>query len=223
MEFREFFEEQEKMDESLLGLAKSGWGIAKGIGNTYAGAMTMGDEALAKMVGQGSKGRFGRGSGQFKRGIRQIFIGDPPKTEPGQDAPPPAQQENPPQQNATETQPRQEEEKFSIRCPNGHRLISPTRFAGRKTQCPKCSQTFRIPDPMERPQPQRQDAQGRPLLQGEPKPNKKYADLSMNYEKAKSNNNQSVMRHIQYLMSLADPVYYHYALQQGYFPRRSKA
>lgn len=224
MEFREFFEEQEKMDESLLGLAKGGLGIAKGLGNTFAGAMTMGDEALAKMMGQGTKGRFARGSGRFGRGVRQIFVGDPPKTEPQQNAAEAPAQETQPQRKATET-PTQEtqpkEEQVSFRCPGGHRLHAPVRLVGKRANCPKCGAPFRIPDPMERPQTR--PVQGRPPLPGEPKPHKNYVELSRNYETAKNNNNQDVMRHVQYLMSLADPVYYHYALEQGYFSRRKKA
>lgn len=220
MEFREFLEKQEKMDESLLGLAKGGLGIAKGLGNTFAGAMTMGDETLAKMMGQGTRGRFARGSSRFGKGVQQIFVGDPPKTEPQQKAAEAPAQENQPQQKTAEAQPK--EEQVSFRCPGGHKLHAPVRLVGKRASCPKCGAPFRIPDPMERPQTRPAD-KGRPLLQGEPKPNKNYADLSMNYEKAKSNNNQDVMRHVQYLMSLADPVYYHYALEQGHFPKRIKA
>lgn len=77
MDFRQFFEEQEKVDESLLGLAKSGWNIAKGVANTGGGLMTVGDEALAKLVGQGTKGRMGMGARQLGRGLSQLFVGNP--------------------------------------------------------------------------------------------------------------------------------------------------
>jgi hypothetical protein len=49
MEFKEFLEDQESIDESLLGLVRGGW-------NTFAGGMTMGDEILAKLMGQGRVG-----------------------------------------------------------------------------------------------------------------------------------------------------------------------
>jgi hypothetical protein len=75
MNFREYLEEQEKIDESLWGLAKGGW-------NTFAGAMTMGDEVLSRIVGDGTEGRFRNGGKQFVRGVRQIFVGDPPPEEP---------------------------------------------------------------------------------------------------------------------------------------------
>lgn len=206
MEFREFFREQERMDESL-------WGVAKGLGNTFAGAMTMGDEALAKLMGDGTRGRFARGSGRFGRGIRQVFIGEPTAKPQQKD---PARQEVPNQ----EAQPKPQEEKVSFRCQNGHRLNAPARLAGQKAKCPKCSATVRIPDPRERPQPR---PQVRAPLKGEPTPHENYVKLSGNYETAKKNNNQGVMRHIQYLMSLADPVYYHYALEQGYFSGKRKS
>ena len=81
MNFREFLEEQENIDESLWDVAKGTWGVAKGVANAAAGAMTMGDEAIAKMVGDGARWpRMRRGREQFGRGMRQIFVGEP-KTE----------------------------------------------------------------------------------------------------------------------------------------------
>lgn len=86
MEFREFIEAEERRDESLLGIAKSGWNAAKSVGNAAVGAArmfdgitTVADEALAKAVGAGTKGRMTGGYRQFGRGARQFLYGDPGK------------------------------------------------------------------------------------------------------------------------------------------------
>lgn len=81
MEFREFFEKQQKQDESLKGIATNALNVLVGAARTGAGAMTIGDEALAKLVGQGTKGRMTSGVNQFKRGLKQVFIGDPKDTQ----------------------------------------------------------------------------------------------------------------------------------------------
>lgn len=76
MDFREFLKKQEGLDESILGIAKHGWGAIKGVGNAAAGAMTMGDEGIARAMGQGERGRFGAGWDQFRKGVGQVFVGD---------------------------------------------------------------------------------------------------------------------------------------------------
>lgn len=68
------------MDESLWDIAKGGWNTAKGLARAGAGAMTLGDEAIAKSMGQGTKGRMGRGWGNIAGGIRQAFLGSPNKS-----------------------------------------------------------------------------------------------------------------------------------------------
>lgn len=68
------------MDESLWDIAKGGWNAAKGLARAGAGAMTLGDEAIAKSMGQGTKGRMGRGWGNLAGGIRQAFLGSPNKS-----------------------------------------------------------------------------------------------------------------------------------------------
>lgn len=208
MEFREFFEEQERIDESLLGLAKGAWGITKGVANTAAGAMTMGDEAIAKIMGQGTKGRFSRGSDRFSRGVRQIFVGDPPKKEP-------AEQPNPPEQSKQPSP--KEEEKIVFHCGNGHRINAPSASAGKRARCPKCGMPVKVPVPGRREDPP--PAPSQPPAEG-PRPNREFLKLLGHYRTAMGNNNQNVMRRIQYLMGKADPVYYHHALEKGHFPRR---
>jgi hypothetical protein len=78
MEFREFLEKQE-CNESLKGVVKSGWNAIKGVAKAGSGLMTIGDEAIAKAVGQGTKGRMTRGLSQFKTGVRQLLVDDKPK------------------------------------------------------------------------------------------------------------------------------------------------
>ena len=36
---------------------------------------------------------------------------------------------------------------IEARCPNGHKIVCPEERAGRKARCPKCSASFRIPEP----------------------------------------------------------------------------
>lgn len=69
--------EELKIDESILDVLKGVAGTGSGVLKTGAGIMTMGDEALAKIVGQGTKGRMKSGYDQFKKGIRQALIGMP--------------------------------------------------------------------------------------------------------------------------------------------------
>lgn len=77
MDFREFLESQERRDESLMGLAKAGWNTAVGGARVFDGLMTMGDEAIAKAVGAGTKGRMRGAARQFGRGVGQMLWDDP--------------------------------------------------------------------------------------------------------------------------------------------------
>jgi hypothetical protein len=193
MEFREFLETQEKMDESLWGLAKGGW-------NTFAGAMTMGDEAIAKFVGDGTRGRFRRGGKQFARGVRQILIGDPPKEEPARQDPAPAQ--------PAPIQPKPEAKATRERQP-APRQSTPAAKATRERQP--------APEATQADQPN-----GRPLQPGEPRPNARWLELSKNYRTARESGNKAVTSHIEFLMSQADPVYYDYAVRQARLRKKSR-
>lgn len=76
MQFKEFLLKSEAIEnESLLDIAKGSW-------NTFAGGMTVGDELLAKMMGDGTKGRMSGGFKQLGKGLKQITVGDSPKKEP---------------------------------------------------------------------------------------------------------------------------------------------
>lgn len=90
MEFREFLENQEK-NESLMGIAKAGWNLAAGGAKALDGLAGMGDEAISKFVGDGTKGRMGREMSRFTGGLRQAFSGGgtkpQSKTEPKPDKP----------------------------------------------------------------------------------------------------------------------------------------
>jgi hypothetical protein len=108
MDFKEFVRKEE-MDESVRGLAQSLWGITKGVGNTFGGAMTVADEMIAKTMGQGSKGRMSGGARQFGRGLKQVLWADPsakekpapeqqkPATQPAETKPSPKRREQPSQ------------------------------------------------------------------------------------------------------------------------------
>ena len=65
------------MDESVWDMARGAWNTGVGAAKSVAGALTMGDEALARSMGQGTKGRFKRGWEGFKGGLKQTFVGAP--------------------------------------------------------------------------------------------------------------------------------------------------
>lgn len=72
MQFREFLEKEEKT-ESIMGVAKAGWNALAGTARTGAGIMTVGDEILAGLMGDGTKGRMRTGVDQIRRGTSQIL------------------------------------------------------------------------------------------------------------------------------------------------------
>lgn len=65
------------LDESFLDIIKGLANTGVGAFRTGSGFMTVGDEALAKLMGQGTKGRMKDGADEFKKGLRQMFIGLP--------------------------------------------------------------------------------------------------------------------------------------------------
>jgi hypothetical protein len=80
----------------------------------------------------------------------------------------------------------------------------------------------RQPAPEAKAAPQADQPNGRPLQPGEPRPNAKWLELSKNYRTARSNGNNAVMKHIEFLMSQADPVYYDYAVKQARLRKKSR-
>lgn len=78
MNFSEFLREEDELDLLSEALVDEGlWDIGAGMLQSAGGALTVGDEALAKMVGQGQKGRMGRGASDFAGGIRRAVFGRP--------------------------------------------------------------------------------------------------------------------------------------------------
>lgn len=69
MHFREFLEKQEK-SESVM---RTAWNAVAGTARAGAGLMTVGDEVLAGIMGDGTKGRMRRGVDQIRAGARQVF------------------------------------------------------------------------------------------------------------------------------------------------------
>jgi hypothetical protein len=111
MDFKEFVRKEE-MDESIRGIAQSLWGITKGIANTFDGAMTIGDEFIAKAVGQGTKGRMTGGVKRLGRGLKQIVWADPNAKDPEPERRPakPATQQPVAKQKPSPTPNRQEQQ-----------------------------------------------------------------------------------------------------------------
>jgi len=78
MNFSEFLLEEEQLDLLSGALLDEGlWDIGAGLLQSAGGALTVGDEALAKMVGQGRKGRMSSGFGNLTGGIRRALVGRP--------------------------------------------------------------------------------------------------------------------------------------------------
>lgn len=101
MEFREYLENEQRLEfelferihledpewigESVLDIVKGGGRFIKGVAQSGAGLMDMGDEAIARAMGARSTGRFqsgwerlGRGVGNMGSGFRQAVVGNPP-------------------------------------------------------------------------------------------------------------------------------------------------
>lgn len=78
MDFSEFLLEEEQLDLLSEALFDEGlWDIGAGLMQSAGGALTVGDEALAKMMGQGRKGRMSRGAGNLVGGLRRALVGRP--------------------------------------------------------------------------------------------------------------------------------------------------
>lgn len=91
MEFREYLEEQSRLelelfesiyqedpgwiDESVMDIVRGTGRVIKGVAQAGSGVMSMGDEALARAVGDGTKGRFKGGWSRFARGVGNIGSG----------------------------------------------------------------------------------------------------------------------------------------------------
>lgn len=101
MEFREYLEKETRLefelfesvhledqdwiaDESVMDIVRGAGRVIKGVAQTGSGIMSMGDEALARAVGDGTKGRFkggwdrfARGVGNIGSGVKQAVVGGP--------------------------------------------------------------------------------------------------------------------------------------------------
>jgi hypothetical protein len=85
MNFSDFFHEEEQIDLLSEALLDEGlWDIGAGLARSAAGALTVGDEALAKAVGQGTKGRMSRGASDFVGGLHRAVFGRPQQAAPDQ-------------------------------------------------------------------------------------------------------------------------------------------
>ena len=102
MEFREYLERETRLefelfksihldqgriaDESVMDIVKGAGKVIKGVAQSGAGIMSMGDEAIARAMGDGTKGRFRGGWDRFSRGVggigsgvKQAMVGVPVK------------------------------------------------------------------------------------------------------------------------------------------------
>lgn len=78
MDFSDFLLEEEQLDLLSEALVDEGlWDVGAGLLQSAGGALTVGDEALAKMVGQGRKGRMSQGFGNLAGGLRRALVGRP--------------------------------------------------------------------------------------------------------------------------------------------------
>lgn len=108
MQFREYLEEETRLefelfesihledqdwiaDESVMDILRGTGRVIKGVAQTGSGIMSMGDEALARAVGDGTKGRFrggwdrfARGVGNIGSGVKQAVVGEPRSPSPAQ-------------------------------------------------------------------------------------------------------------------------------------------
>lgn len=100
MQFKEYLEEEKRLelellesiyredpnwiaDESVMDIVKGAGRVIKGVAQTGAGFMSMGDEAIARAMGDGTKGRFkggwdrlSKGIGNIGSGVKQVVVGD---------------------------------------------------------------------------------------------------------------------------------------------------
>jgi hypothetical protein len=91
VQFKEYLEEQNRLelelfesihqedpswiDESVMDIVRGTGRVIKGVAQAGSGVMSMGDEALARAVGDGTKGRFKGGWSRFARGVGNIGSG----------------------------------------------------------------------------------------------------------------------------------------------------
>lgn len=135
MRFKEFVATREMeliavLDLDLLG--EGIWDVGAGLLRSADGAATVGDEALAKLVGQGQRGRMRRGLSDFAGGLRRAVL--------GQKAP-----QKKTRQNPAGSPYRIEGEKMKFLCPNGHAISIPVSEHGKLVTCPVCNLKFSSP------------------------------------------------------------------------------
>lgn len=76
MDFAEFLTEEEGFEAIYESALDEGlWDIAAGGARVFGGAMTVPDEAIARLMGAGTKGRMARGFGDIKGGLGRAFFG----------------------------------------------------------------------------------------------------------------------------------------------------
>jgi hypothetical protein len=95
MKFKDWLKEEEfnvfeeyLLNDSLKDIAKGvyaagkgAFNVGKGVFKTASGISLIGDEAIAKMMGDGRKGRIKSGFGTLKSGLQDIFVGSAKKPE----------------------------------------------------------------------------------------------------------------------------------------------
>lgn len=174
MEFKEFVEKEElelfheaiQLDESLLNVAKGIAGTGMGLLKAGSGAMTIGDEALAKMVGSGTKGRMTRGWKNLGGGLRDAIIGKPSQKPQQQTAPSVPQQQNTPPvpqqavrqapQQKVQTRPANQWDKIKSQMDGGSkvkqpdywvRLVDQYKSAGTRAERDEVARKMRLANP----------------------------------------------------------------------------
>lgn len=92
MQFREYLEEEKRLefelfesiylddqgwiaDESVMDILRGTGRVIKGVAQSGSGIMSMGDEAIARAMGDGTKGRFKGGWDRFAQGVGNIGSG----------------------------------------------------------------------------------------------------------------------------------------------------
>ena len=80
MEFADFLQDEEEDNLISEALVDEGlWDVGAGLLGAAGGALTVGDEAIAKAMGQGTRGRMGGGASNVTGGLHLALFGKPQK------------------------------------------------------------------------------------------------------------------------------------------------
>lgn len=91
MEFSDFLLEEEELDFLSEAIVDEGlWDVAAGLGRSVGGAMGVGDELIARAMGQGKKGELRRSLGDIGGGFHRAVFGKP-SAKPTEQTPAPTQ------------------------------------------------------------------------------------------------------------------------------------